>query len=129
LSAVHHGSWSFFKKNEDDDNYMEHLQAINPTYIIVSAPKSTESKHGHPHKESMKIYKDFVDKKGAVLHLGEKKECIIVDININGTINLQRNSELVDEYGFKDKQEDNNKNEIKNFNVIAPSIDKKPMGL
>jgi len=75
LSAVHHGSNSFFWKGEIDneDPYKKHLDVINPKYIIVSAPKSKESKHNHPHKEAMEIYKEKVGSDN-LHHLGKNRK-------------------------------------------------------
>lgn len=128
LSAAHHGSRSFFWKdaNTDEDPYKEHLEKIKPTYIIVSAPKEDESKHDHPHKEAMDLYKEEVGNDN-VFHLGEKRECIIVDINSNGDIDLYPDDELVKEYGSKNGGKGGSGERI----VIPPpvsKIDRKPMG-
>ena len=128
LSAAHHGSKSFFWKDGDTDEepYKDHLKKIKPTYITVSAPKEKESKHDHPHKEAMDLYKEEVgDDK--VFHLGEKRECIIVDIDSDGKIDLYPDDELVKAYGKQDDGKDGGGNKI----IIPPpvtKIDKKPMG-
>lgn len=128
LSAVHHGSRSFFWKDADIDEapYREHLKIINPTYVIVSAPKEKDSKHNHPHKEAMDLYKREVGNDN-VFHLGEKRECIIVDINSDGEIDLYPDDELVKKYGKKNGGRGDGGKTV----VIPPpvsKIDKKPMG-
>lgn len=128
LSAAHHGSRSFFWKDADtdEDPYKEHLDNIRPTYVIVSAPKQKESKHNHPHKEAMDLYIEEVGEDN-VFHLGEKRECIIVDIKSDGDIDLYPDDELVKEYGKKNGGKDDSGKEM----VIPPpvtKIDKKPMG-
>jgi len=62
LSVAHHGSRSFFWKDADTDEapYKNHLKEIKPTYVTVSAPKKKESKHDHPHKAAMDLYKEEV---------------------------------------------------------------------
>lgn len=128
LSAAHHGSRSFFWKdsNTEEDPYKEHLKEIGPTYIVVSSPKEKESKHGHPHKEAMDLYKEEVGDE-AVFHLGEKRECIIVDIYPDGEIDVYPDDELVKEYGSK-----GGGNGSGGKKAIVPAavtrIDRKPMG-
>lgn len=127
LSAAHHGSNSFFWKNdpEDEEPFKKHLETIDPTYIIVSAPKRKESKHGHPDKEAMDLYQEKVGE-DQVKHLGKKRECIIVDITDEGDIELYPDDELVEEYGLGNK-EDNDREKKISVGII-PSLDKKPMG-
>ena len=126
LSAAHHGSNSFFWKNSDTDSevYTDHLEAINPTYVVVSAPKSSESKHDHPDSEAMELYKEQVGE-DKVFHLGEKRECIFVDIDANGGIDVYPNDDLVEQYGSGDNNTTNNK---KVAPAVITKIDKKPMG-
>jgi competence protein ComEC len=129
LSAVHHGSNSFFWKGSDtkEEPYKKHLEKIKPTYIIVSAPKNKESKHSHPDKEAMDFYKKEVGD-DAVFHLGDKRICIIVDINADGEIDVYPDDELVKEYGKK-----SNGDECGGKRILIPPpvtrIDKKPMGI
>jgi len=128
LSAVHHGSNSFFWKGEVDneDPYKKHLDVINPKYIIVSAPKSKESKHNHPHKEAMEIYKEKVGSDN-LHHLGKNRECIIVDIKEDGNIELYPDDSLVEAYGI-DKSEENDNEDKKIYPGVVTKIDRKPMG-
>ena len=130
LSAVHHGSNSFFWKDSDtkEDPYKKHLEKIKPTYVVVSAPKSKESRHGHPDSEAMDLYKEEVGEDN-LFHLGKKRECIIVDIRADGEIELYHDDELVKEYGAEGDG-DNGKGS-KTAAIISPvitKIDRKPMG-
>ena len=128
LSAVHHGSNSFFWKGEIDkeDPYKKHLDVINPKYIIVSAPKSKESKHNHPHKEAMGLYKEKVGSDN-LHHLGKNRECIIVDIKEDGNIELYPDDSLVEAYGI-DKSDENGDEDRKIYPGVVSKIDRKPMG-
>lgn len=130
LSAVHHGSNSFFWKDSDtkEDPYKKHLEKIKPTYVVVSAPKSKESRHGHPDREAMDLYREEVGEDN-LFHLGKKRECIIVDIKADGEIELYHDDELVKEYGAEGDG-DNGKGS-KTAAIISPvitKIDRKPMG-
>lgn len=128
LSAAHHGSRSFFWENSDTDKepYKEHLDNIDPSYVVVSAPKDKESKHDHPHKEAVALYKDKVGDDN-VFHLGEKRECIIVDIYSDGDINIYPDSDLVKKYGKKDNDKGGSGERIAMSSIVS-KIDRKPMG-
>jgi len=129
LSAVHHGSNSFFWKDSDtkQDPYKKHLEKIKPAYIIVSAPKSKESRHGHPDKEAMDLYKKEVGEDN-LFHLGKKRECIIVDIRADGEIELYPDGELVKEYGVEDDGDDGKSSKKAIISPVITKIDHKPMG-
>lgn len=133
LSASHHGSRTFFMNNEGDDPYIKHIEEIKPTYIIVSAPKQSESKHDHPHDDAMKIYKDYVDGDN-LIHLGDynkRRVCVIVDIDNEGNLETIIDDKLWDTYKFKDEDtNDTNKNSEK-LSSIYPitQLDNKPMGI
>jgi len=128
LSAAHHGSNSFFwKGSSEEEPYKKHLEKIKPTYIVVSAPKQKESKHGHPDKEAMDLYKKEVGD-DAVFHLGDKRVCIIVDINADGEIDVYPDDELVKEYGKKSNGDESG-GKIVVIPLPVTRIDKKPMGI
>lgn len=125
LSAAHHGSNTFFWEDSDaeGDPYEEHLATIDPSYIIVSAPKQSESKHDHPHKEAMEKYEAKVGMEN-VKHLGAKRECVIVDITEEGNFELYPDDDLVEEYGADNDKTDNEKRAP----VVITRVDRKPMG-
>jgi len=135
LSAAHHGSNSFFWKSSstEEDAYKEHLENINPTYVIVSAPKKKESPHGHPDDEAMKLYKEQAGTDN-VFHLGKSRECIIVDIHKDGSIYVDPDDRLVKEYSTSNDDGDNGSNcgnKASKVTVLGPAItkiDRKPMG-
>lgn len=60
LAASHHGSRTFFRENEEDDAYLDALNAIDPEYVVISAPTQDESPHGHPHDDAVELYEDHV---------------------------------------------------------------------
>ena len=134
LSASHHGSRTFFMKEKEDDPYKDHINEILPTYIIVSAPKQSESEHDHPHDDAMKIYKEYVEEEN-LLHLGDynkKRICVIVDIDDQGNLDVSIDDSLWNEYKLKDDNgDDNGKKSIKEkLSSIYPitQLDNKPMG-
>jgi beta-lactamase superfamily II metal-dependent hydrolase len=103
LDASHHGSRSFFMASEGDDPYKDHIEAISPAFVIVSAPKQSESRHDHPHDDAIKLYEEC----GAqVLHMGPKRECFICDIHDDGTIDdpVSDEGKLVESYGLSDDE-------------------------
>jgi beta-lactamase superfamily II metal-dependent hydrolase len=103
LAASHHGSRTFFRESEDQDPYMEALEAIDPTYVVVSAPKQDESRHEHPHDDAMELYEEHVGADN-VLHTGAERKCFIFDIYKNGTVSgpADDGGELAKTYGLSD---------------------------
>ena len=101
LRSSHHGSRSFFKDGKDDEDvYEAHIEKINPSHIVVSAPKQSESSHDHPHDDAIKLYKKYLQDEDNLYHLGENRECVIVDIYSDGNYDVKLDKELVKEYGF-----------------------------
>lgn len=84
LAAPHHGSRTFFCYNEEDKPYLEALNTIDPEYVVISAPKQSESKHKHPDNDALEFYKDKVGEQN-VLHTGENRYCYLCDIYQDGS--------------------------------------------
>lgn len=105
LDASHHGSRSFFMQSEGDEPYRAHIEAIDPSFVIVSAPKQDESRHDHPHDDAVKLYEEYAK----VLHMGPNRECFVCDIHEDGTIDDPRSDEgaLVKVYGLGEDDEGN----------------------
>lgn len=79
LSASHHGSYTFFKDRCDDpEPYEDHLAAIAPDHVVVSAPDQEDSKHGHPDDDAMERYTQAVGDK-QVHHMGSRGYSFVVD--------------------------------------------------
>jgi competence protein ComEC len=134
LSASHHGSRTFFKNSEEDEIiYEKHIVEIKPTYLIVSAPKQTDSPHGHPHDDAMELYRKYIEEDG-IFHLGSGPYSVIVDIEEDGNISINTDTELIEAYGDVpdgDDGKDCNSGDLQKSFYIVPStsrIDKKPMG-
>ncbi len=79
LSASHHGSRTFFVKNEGDEPYKAGLEAIDPDYIVISAPLREESDHGHPHEDAEKLNVEYAGKEN-VVHTGADRFSYIFDV-------------------------------------------------
>lgn len=132
LSASHHGSRTFFKESEEDEDvYETHIEEIKPTYLIISAPRQEDSPHGHPHDDAMDLYKKHVEEDG-IFHLGSKPYSVIVDIDEDGNITVDTDEELIEAYGKKDEEEKKGSNSSSGSAFYIGSqttrIDKKPMG-
>lgn len=130
LSASHHGSRTFFKNSEDDEDvYEEHFNKIDPKFVIISSPKQKDSKHGHPHDDAIELYEKKVSKEN-LIHLGKNNECVLVDVTPDGRCDVRTNKDLSKEYGFNnDGDSSSMKNGIKSSVAIRTSrLDEKPMG-
>jgi len=134
LSASHHGSRTFFKDDEEDEDvYETHIENIKPTYLIISAPRKEDSPHGHPHDDALELYKKYLYEDN-ILHLGANYESVIVDIDSEGNVDVKIDKELVEEYGKGNNEENNDNNDNNNTRNIyigsqTTRIDNKPMGL
>lgn len=107
LDASHHGSRSFFKGDKDAEPYLDGLKAINPTYVVMSAPTSTESPHEHPHEDAVKLYVDHLGNESNVLLTGKERETFFFDIRDDGTTSGPQSDKgrLTEVYGL-DKKDD-----------------------
>lgn len=88
LFASHHGSKYFFwekDKCETEDPWLAPLEAINPSAVVVSAPRRNESRFEHPDQEAMDLYSAKVGKEN-VFHTGKDRYSYIVDIYEDGRI-------------------------------------------
>jgi len=106
LAAPHHGSRTFFRYNEEDEPYYKALNGINPSHVIVSAPKQSESQWDHPHEDAVNFYKDKVGEEN-VYHTGAERHCYIFDIFEDGktsSVNHDK-GELVKVYKISDGDE------------------------
>lgn len=132
--APHHGSRSFFVENEGDEPYLDALRTIGPEYVIVSAPRQKESRHGHPHDDAMKLYKKEVGEDN-VLHTGDKRYSFICDIYRDGKYGITPDmGKLVEEYPYStgdDGDTDEGSKTSKPIGapaVIGTRVDHRPMG-
>jgi competence protein ComEC len=130
LSASHHGSRTFFKDTEEDEDvYEKHINKIKPDYVIISAPKQTESKHEHPHDDAIELYKKHIADENNIIHQGKNRECVIADIDSAGKLSVKLDKELVKEYKFKeDDDKKENSDKYRNIAISSTRIDEKPMG-
>lgn len=104
LSASHHGSRSFFKDCEEDPApYTRHMELIQPTWVVISSPSQANSPHGHPHDDAIELYRQHMAHPENVLVLGERPECLIYDVTVDGNHALESdNGVLVDAYALGD---------------------------
>lgn len=127
LSAAHHGSRTFFKDDEDDkEPFEEHIKAIDPSHLIISAPKQSESPHGHPHNDALELYREYVSEDN-LYHLGKNRESVIVDIYDDGDIEIRFDGDLVEHYGFK-SDDSTSKSFGLGVGIATEQLDKKTMG-
>ncbi len=136
LDAPHHGSRSFFRYSDEDEPYTAALDAISPDYVIVSAPTSDESPHGHPDKEAVDQYVSSVGA-DSILHTGENKYSFICDIYSDGTFGGvdHDNGKLAESYPLGGGDDGDGGNECATSSSLAAAssrprsvIDRRGMG-
>ena len=116
LLGSHHGSRTFFKDSEDDDPYKDALNAIDPKYVVISAPTQEESPHDHPDDDAVELYEEKVGEDN-VEHTGEERYCFIYDIYSDGSHSetMTDEGQLVDAYGLADDDGDDDGGESKAY--------------
>lgn len=132
LAAAHHGSRTFFCYEEDDEPYLEGLEAIDPEYVVLSAPKREESPHGHPHELAVELYTKQVGEDN-LLHTGAERHSFICDIYRDGQFFVESDQgKLVESYGLKSDDDDGESGNKSRWSSIATvggtRIDDRPMG-
>jgi len=123
LSASHHGSYTFFKDSADDEEpYEEHLKAIAPERVIISAPDQKDSKHGHPDDDAIKRYSKAVGKDN-VHHMGSRGWSFFVDAFADGTyIFGDDRGELARTFCFDENEDDSDGGGGTGARKAAPAI-------
>lgn len=84
VAAAHHGSRTFFRYEKEDTPYLDGLNAIDPQYVVISAPRQGESKHDHPHADAVQLYEDKAGSNN-VFHTGSERNSYIFDVLEDGT--------------------------------------------
>ena len=63
-----------------------------------------------------------------IINLGDNKECVIVDIDSGGNIDVYTDKELVEKYGFNENGGNGGKGKKAAATITSTKIDYKPMG-
>lgn len=103
LHASHHGSRTFFKTDEKDEEPLKDgIRRVDPDYLVVSVPE--ESVHGHPHEDAIDIYKEYVNEENI---LYTYKGSVILEANENGLIAIDyEGGSIQEKYEMGDDSDD-----------------------
>lgn len=106
LHASHHGSYTFFKDEQDDEPWLEGIKTIDPEVVVVSV--GPDNKYGHPHDDAMKAYRDYVGKDN--VYETQNDGTIELAVESDGTASLTPNvPDFPDKYGWDDDDDDGGK--------------------
>lgn len=107
LDASHHGSRSFFKKDKDDEPFLDALKKIAPEYVVISAPTVEDSPFDHPHDDALELYADQVGEAN-IFHTGAERESFFFDVFDDGTHSAAQtdNGALAEAYGLSSDDDD-----------------------
>ncbi len=95
LSASHHGSRTFFKKDEDDEPLLDGIKLISPSEVVVSV--GGPSKHDHPHKDALELYRKHSS--GEILQTPDGT--VICEVSEDGMYSIWNDAgPIQDEYGL-----------------------------
>jgi competence protein ComEC len=134
LSAAHHGSRTFFRHDEDEEPFRDALQKIAPDYVVISAPKRSESPFGHPHEDAVREYADQVGDDN-VLHTGKMRYSFVCDVFRDGTYQITDDGgELAKAYHVGGNEPENDggsggkARQAPAPAVVVTRVDRRPMG-
>jgi competence protein ComEC len=102
LHASHHGSYTFFKEDAEDDISLDALKLTNPEQVVVSV--GAKNKYGHPHADVMAAYRDHVGAKA--LSTTEETGTILLEVTADGNYTLQADDDFAAKYAWDDGGED-----------------------
>ncbi|MFI5091058.1 MAG: ComEC/Rec2 family competence protein [Terriglobales bacterium] len=106
LHASHHGSYTFFKEDAEEEISLDALHVTDPDQVVVSVGE--RNKYGHPHADAMKAYRDHV---GAVgLFSTERDGTIILQADADGSYTLQPDASFAHRYAWEDDDEEGDGN-------------------
>ena len=104
LHASHHGSRTFFKDGgADSDPWLDALELIDPTAIIVSVGEN--NRHDHPHEDMMQAYRDQAGEED--VYETRQTGTIILEVEDDGVPRIRLDSgRYVDDYGWDGEDDD-----------------------
>jgi beta-lactamase superfamily II metal-dependent hydrolase len=102
LHASHHGSRTFVKDPMDDTPWLDALEAIDPTEVVISV--GADNRHEHPHDDMVKIYEDQV---GAD-HILQTQESGTLVLTVTGedTYEIAADESFAERFGWDDDEGD-----------------------
>lgn len=117
LHASHHGSRTFFRKNEDEEPLKTGIERIDPDHLIISV--SDPSPHGHPHEDALEIYKEYVPE-DEILYT--HVDTLVLEVDDQGEYTLEPDPEIQEKYELGEDEEEDESSKggtSKSFNVAA----------
>jgi competence protein ComEC len=102
LHASHHGSYTFFKEDAEEEISLDALKVTNPAQVVVSV--GAKNKYGHPHADAMAAYRDHVGAKA--LLTTEETGTIVLEVTADGNYTLKGDDEFASKYGWEDDDSD-----------------------
>lgn len=118
LHASHHGSRTFFRKNEEEKPLKDGIKRIDPDHLIISV--SDPSPHNHPHEDALEIYKEYVPE-DEILYT--HADTLVLEVDDEGEYSLEPDPEIQEKYELPQEDEAGDKSSksgmSKSFNVAA----------
>ena len=102
LHASHHGSRTFFKRDEDDEPYTNAIEMIRPDHLLISV--SDPSPHEHPHPDAMELYRKYV-KEENIWHTSKGTVICVVGEDGSYTIDYEDGS-IQERYALEEGDDD-----------------------
>lgn len=125
LHASHHGSRTFFKKDEKDENpYTESIDKIDPEFVIISV--AAENRYEHPHADALQLYENYVGAEN--VYRTDEDLTIIIEVDEDGNLSIEKDSGIIQEEYQLASETNESSNSTKRSKRYSPTrLDNKPM--
>ncbi len=100
LHASHHGSRTFAKDAKEDDPWMDALNAMDPTDIVISV--GAENRHEHPHADMLETYNKQVGP-GHVLQT-DMSGTLVLTVTGEESYELAGDASFAERFGWDDDE-------------------------
>lgn len=100
LHASHHGSRTFVKDQKDDTAWLDALEAIDPTEVVISV--GADNRHQHPHDDMVKVYEDQVGVEQ--VPQTEESGTLVLTVTGTGTFEVAADESFAERFGWDDEE-------------------------
>lgn len=98
LHASHHGSRTFVKDTESDVPWVQALEAMDPTDVVISV--GAGNRHEHPHDDMVRVYENHVGAERVVQT--QTVGTLVLTVTGEGTYELAADESFAERFGWDD---------------------------
>lgn len=98
VHASHHGSRTFVKDSKDDEPWLDALEAMKPSDVVISV--GSDNRHDHPHDDMLSIYEDEVGDDH--IHQTKDSGTLVLTVTDEDGYDLAPDVSFAEQYGWDD---------------------------